>query len=390
MMPQMIRRLQYLLILLILGVVLATVPIVLATPSAQGSGPVVIVNTAYLNQRTGPGPQYVVQGVHSGGARLPVIGRTADRSWWEVDTQYGAGWVSNAYVLTQGDFRDVPVVTEYGPLDRPKAIVYGLPIPVYALPNPGSTVLGLAPSEAQYPIVGRAYHRGTDTWFWLVETEGGTAWVADDDVAIYGYMIDIPTIAAEDAFGLATATISISGIINPPPATPVPSAPVAEITPAPTEATSAASTSPTPAAGETGSDTSGGEAAPPQLYRLNIAGDCYALPLVNYLLQISPVTATRLDCPGSIGGRDLVLIDRADIAMAVDVGCGAAAETPIATLYGGDGSVHTLSFCTATPPNAAAQSFINWIYSPAGAAAIRTYQGLPGSSIPEQAEPSGG
>jgi uncharacterized protein YraI len=385
------RHLKLLVALLVIGAGFVITPLALAAPPVQGTSPVVVVNTAYLNQRTGPGPEYVVQGIHAGGAFLPVVGRTAERDWWEVDTEFGIGWVSNEYVLTRGDFRDVPVVTEFGILDVPKAIIFGLPAPIYALPNPGSYIIGTAASEAQFPIRGRSYHPGTETWYWLIDTAQGQAWVSQDAAAVFGFSINIPAISTEDAFDLPRASIAADGVVNPPAPTPIPDAPVVIVaTEAPAVDTATDDTSTADTADTTTETTV--EAAPPapapEQYGMRIAGDCYALPLVNYLVQLSPLQATGLVCRDNAAARDLVLIGQADLGMAVNGDCGVANQTSIATLYGEDGAAHTLSFCTDAP-NSTTRAFINWVQGTTGAAAIRSYRGLPGNNIPQYAVPYG-
>ena len=90
----------------VLALLLLALP-VLAGPSAQTSGPTVVINTGALNQRTGPGLEYAIQGAVPGGSEWPVVGRTADRSWWEISTDIGIGWVNNEYVVTRGSFRGI-------------------------------------------------------------------------------------------------------------------------------------------------------------------------------------------------------------------------------------------------------------------------------------------
>lgn len=374
--------------LLTLGAALLFATSVFAAPPQQSYDPVVIVNTAYLNQRTGPGPEYAVQGVHAGGAVLPVIGRTEDRSWWEVQTQFGAGWVNNEYVLTQGNFRGVPVVTEYGILDRPQAIIFGLPVTVYARPNPGAIGLGQAPTNAAYPVHGQSYHPGTETWFFLVQTEVGLGWLAETGAALYGFTDQIPTLTTEAAFALPIGGIPPNGIVNPPPETPVPSAPTAPPTAPPPAAVPPVAAAP-PAAGDAAAVAAAPAVVPPtQIYQLRFAGECDALALVNFLIQTSPMTATDLECTTAAYGIDLVLLQRAEVAMVVDEGCGGATARPVATLTYGDGSTHTLHFCILAAPNSATQSFLNWVYSPAGSAAIQAYRGLVGSTVPVSAAPA--
>ena len=67
------RHVKLIVALLVISAGFMMTPFVLAAPPVQSSGPVAIVNTAYLNQRTGPGPEYVVQGIHAGGDFLNTI-----------------------------------------------------------------------------------------------------------------------------------------------------------------------------------------------------------------------------------------------------------------------------------------------------------------------------
>jgi uncharacterized protein YraI len=371
--------------LAVLVIMLATVPLAMAAPPAQGTAPVVVINTAALNQRTGPGPQFATQGVLPGGAIVPVVGRTQSRDWWQIDSEFGIGWVSNEFVLTQGDFRNVPVVTEYGVLEAPLAIIVGYPVPVYALPNPGSQVIGAAPGEARFPILGRSYHPGTETWYLLVETQSGHGWLAEDEgLAIFGFGGNIFTLSTDEAFDLPRPTPVAGGVVLPPEPTPVPDAPTAP-PPAPTEAAGAGGD--TSASG--GSTTTATPVPARAADQTRLTGDCYALPLVNFLLQTSPVRATGLACTDTARGATSVTLGLAEVSMAVDGSCGAAAQTPIATLVDEAGAGRHLSFCTAAAPNATTSAFLNWVKSPAGAAAISAYRGLPGSPVPQYAVPVG-
>lgn len=382
-------RKHTLLALLAVCALLGVVPTTLASPLAQADGPVVIVNTAYLNQRTGPGPEYIIQGTHRGGDQLDVVGRTADREWWEVSTQFGVGWVHGEYVLTQGNFQGVPVVSEYGPLALPEAIVFGLPVTVYARPNPGSQVLGEAPSSASFPIMGTSHHLYTNTWYWLIQTSEGNGWVAEDGIAVYGYTNNTPVLSREEAFALPVAPVSSSGRIVPPEPTPVPSAPLAAPVTLPDETSSeeTGDTATAPAAAVAPNATPA-PPPPPEVYEMRLAGDCYALPLVNYLVHRSPITATGLTCSGSAAGRDAVVLGQAEIGIVVDGACSPAAGGQVATLYNSDGAAHSLSFCTSAAPNSTTRTFLNWLNSEAGDAAVRLYRGVPGSNVPQYAEPN--
>ena len=94
-------------VLIGLLVILMTVPVVSVT-QAQVATPILLVNTSFLNVRTGPGPEYGVLVVVAGGTELPVLGVATDGAWYMVSTPVGNGWVDVDYTLPRGDFRLVP------------------------------------------------------------------------------------------------------------------------------------------------------------------------------------------------------------------------------------------------------------------------------------------
>ena len=77
-------------------------------PSTQG--PVAIINTAFLNVRSGPATFYTKVGTLGGGARVAIVGKTADGQWLLVEAPFGRGWINLRYVLTQNYFGSAPVV----------------------------------------------------------------------------------------------------------------------------------------------------------------------------------------------------------------------------------------------------------------------------------------
>lgn len=78
---------------------------------AQFVSPKLVVNTSFLNVRTGPGIQYSVLLTVVGGTELPVIGRSNDGVWYQVATVIGAGWVNVEFTAPRGNFTNVPIVT---------------------------------------------------------------------------------------------------------------------------------------------------------------------------------------------------------------------------------------------------------------------------------------
>lgn len=78
---------------------------------AQFQSPILVVNTSFLNVRTGPGVEYSVFVTVVGGTELPVLGINPDGVWYQVATDFGPGWVNREFGLPRGDFTNVPRVT---------------------------------------------------------------------------------------------------------------------------------------------------------------------------------------------------------------------------------------------------------------------------------------
>lgn len=107
-------RSRMFLILLLIASCFGMISVTFANESqqqAQFISPKLIVNTSFLNVRTGPGVQYSVLLTVVGGTELPVIGRAKDNVWFQVSTVIGVGWVNIQYAAPRGSFSNVPVVT---------------------------------------------------------------------------------------------------------------------------------------------------------------------------------------------------------------------------------------------------------------------------------------
>ena len=78
-------------------------------PEAVVAPPEAVVATGALNIRSGPNSTFPTLGAVYGGTRMPIVGQSADRGWWMVDSEFGTGWVSKLYVLVNGDASNVPV-----------------------------------------------------------------------------------------------------------------------------------------------------------------------------------------------------------------------------------------------------------------------------------------
>lgn len=87
----------------------------LAQPAALNSttGPTVFARSGTVNLRSGPGTTFAIVGSLSPNQPLPITGRNADSSWWQVQTATGPAWVANS-VVTAVRHANVPVVDTSG------------------------------------------------------------------------------------------------------------------------------------------------------------------------------------------------------------------------------------------------------------------------------------
>lgn len=70
--------------------------------------PILVVNTSFLNVRTGPGAEYSILVTVVGGTELPVLGVAKDLVWYQVATDAGVGWANVRFTLARGEFSRVP------------------------------------------------------------------------------------------------------------------------------------------------------------------------------------------------------------------------------------------------------------------------------------------
>ena len=152
----------------------------------------VIVNTSFLNIRSGPGAQYTVVETASGGTELDVGASTPDGIWFLVHGPFGSGWVNSEFVIFRGNFEAVSIIRyedAIGLITFPEAIV-SAPINVYLGPGVETGLLGTAPAGLNLPVVGRSLDGG-----WLqVQTQLGPGWVLASTVTFRGDFALVPIV----------------------------------------------------------------------------------------------------------------------------------------------------------------------------------------------------
>lgn len=123
---------------------------VTATPPPQPGVPTIDPNdptcralvTAALNVRTGPGTEFPVQTVLAPGSVVPIIGRIANNTWWQIRAGAIIGWVSAQYTNVYGNCTGVPIVASP---PTPTSSVPTLTLP------PTNTLTAIPPTPTALP-----------------------------------------------------------------------------------------------------------------------------------------------------------------------------------------------------------------------------------------------
>ena len=160
--------------------------------------PHVVVNTTYLNVRTGPGPNYPVLAVVQGGMALPVVQISNGGHWYEVETAAGNGWLRHMYTATRGNYDNVPQagVAAHVHSVTGSAIIGGAPhvvvntayLNVRSGPGVGSSILYTIPGGSSLLVTGGS---GNGNWY-EVEGHDGPVWVNTSYTATRGDWSRIP------------------------------------------------------------------------------------------------------------------------------------------------------------------------------------------------------
>jgi N-acetylmuramoyl-L-alanine amidase len=157
--------------------------------------PYAIVMSTYLNVRSGPGINFTSLGQVIAGDTLPIVGRTADGQWFQVETPFGTGWVAAGFVVTRNEFGASPVTTASAAeadVAGPVGIVNTGALNVRTGPGPQYTSLGTLAGGTEVLIIGR-----NANWSWyLIETPVGTGWGSALYIVARGDTAGIPFVPA--------------------------------------------------------------------------------------------------------------------------------------------------------------------------------------------------
>lgn len=154
------------------------------------SGPHVVVNTGFLNIRSGAGAQYSVVASVAGGTRLSVTGFAPDGVWIQVAGDFGRGWVNNEFVLFRGNPSAVPVIRDTAGDSALPLASLNRSVTLYAAPNLTLGIVANLNAPAEFTVIGRT---GDGLWVQLT-TPSGIGWVQADFVTVRGGFALVPVI----------------------------------------------------------------------------------------------------------------------------------------------------------------------------------------------------
>ena len=153
----------------------------------------VIVNTAFLNIRSGPGAQYTSVATVSGGTELLVLGIAKDRVWYLVEGRFGRGWLNSEFTIFRGVMDNVPVINSdalVGAIVQQSLAIISAPTTLYAAPGTNFGSIGVISPPAEVTIVART---ADNAWVQL-NTQLGFGWALSSQVLIQGDLSSTPIV----------------------------------------------------------------------------------------------------------------------------------------------------------------------------------------------------
>ncbi len=156
--------------------------------------PHVVVNTSFLNVRSGPGGEFTVVATLSGGDEAQALGISRDGFWFLVRGAFGTGWVDTDFVLFRGAIDNIPVIDpgaalEQATIETPVAI-FSTSLTLYAAPGVNFGAVGFVNGPGELPVVAR-----TADGLWVqVSSPNGFGWVLANQVVVRGDPNLIPVV----------------------------------------------------------------------------------------------------------------------------------------------------------------------------------------------------
>ena len=166
-------------------------------PTVAPGSPHLVVNTAYLNVRSGPGIGYGIITTVTGGTMLPVSAiSTSNSLWHQVTTSAGAGWVNSSYAVRRGDFGSLtqPAVTvDTGATLTgltPRIVVNTHRLNIRTGPGVSNSIIASVPGGTTLAVLGITSNR---SWY-QVEGSFGQGWLSSGFVVFRGEFSLVPIV----------------------------------------------------------------------------------------------------------------------------------------------------------------------------------------------------
>lgn len=175
---------------------------------------IAIVQAATLNVRTGPGVEFQVLGVVDGGTELTIIGTNSNRTWFNVQTPFGPGWVSDLYVITRNEFGGSPNTTDTvnpATVLGATAIINAYELNVRSGPAATFTIVDTVSGGEQYQILAR---NASFTWL-LIDNGQFDGWVNVIYVVIRGNTSNLPVVDATTAATVIDPDTGDTAMVSP-------------------------------------------------------------------------------------------------------------------------------------------------------------------------------
>ncbi len=163
-----------------------------SAPAVSASTARVVINTGFLNVRSGPGAQYASVATLPGGTELAVLGFAPDGVWYFVSGTFGTGWLNSEFTLFRGDGRSLPIIRDAGgTLARPMGNVNTGTYTLYAAPNLTLGVVGSISGPRDVEVVAR---NADFTWVQVNVPGIGFGWIQADFITMSGDTSLIPVV----------------------------------------------------------------------------------------------------------------------------------------------------------------------------------------------------
>lgn len=153
-----------------------------------------VVNTSYLNMRSGDGIEYKILEILPGGSILEVLGRSSDDAWIYVRNQGREGWVHSSYVAIRGQNMytyPLMVAAQDAPMAETIAIVNTPFLNLRSGDSSFTEAIGQLAGGSELRVMGRSE---TGSWYLVETTEGQVGWVSAAFVVVRGPMPSVITL----------------------------------------------------------------------------------------------------------------------------------------------------------------------------------------------------